>query len=236
MSLHYDRDVYCGGKEETMMPARARARKQPAEVRRETVLDAAMQVFAEQPYRAAGTAEIARRAGIAEPTIYRHFPSKRALYLAAVQRTCDMVEEAWRGLIDRSSNAAEALAAIGGWYVRSVQANNVPVRLRMRAIAEADSEDISAILRTGYRRLHALVRDQIARGQREGLFSIDVDPGDAAWVFIGMGKILDLASIDSLPAEAFWSCAQGMAAFFARGLGAPPEWSKRLIQHEAGAR
>src|SRR5579883_477404 len=116
---------------------RTRARKQPAEVRRETVLDAAMTVFAQQPYRAAGTAEIAREAGIAEPAIYRHFSSKRELYLAAVQRTCDMVEEAWRAIIADSPDALQALQAIGEWYETSVHANNVPVRLRMRAIAEA---------------------------------------------------------------------------------------------------
>ena len=214
---------------------RTRARKQPAEVRRETVLDAAMTVFARQPYRAAGTAEIAREAGIAEPTIYRHFSSKRELYLAAVQRTCEMVEEAWRAQIADSADAEEALSRIGAWYERSVQANNVPVRLRMRAIAEADAEDVSTILRQGYKTLHALVREQIERGQREGLADPAVDAGDAAWVYIGIGKILDLASIDSLPADAFHKCARGMASFFARGLGAPPETLARVEGRAAQA-
>jgi AcrR family transcriptional regulator len=211
---------------------RARARKQPAEVRRETVLDAAMTVFARQPYRAAGTAEIARAAGIAEPTIYRHFSSKRELYLAAVQRTCEMVEEAWQALIGESANAEESLMRIGEWYEQSVQTNNVPVRLRMRAIAEADGEDVSCILRDGYKTLHRMVRQQIERGQSEGFVSAEVDAGGAAWVYIGMGKILDLASIDSLPVEVFHGCANGMASFFVRGLGAPAASIARLTARQ----
>lgn len=207
---------------------RARARKQPAEVRRETVLDAAMTVFARQPYRAAGTAEIAREAGIAEPTIYRHFSSKRELYLAAVQRTCETVEEAWRALIADSADALHALRTIGDWYEASVRADNVPVRLRMRAIAEASDADIAAILRAGYKRIHAMVTEQIVRGQQEGSFDRTVDANAAAWVYIGMGKILDLFSIDNPRADVFADCASGMGTFFSRALGVPPETLARL--------
>ena len=202
---------------------RARARKQPADVRRETVLDAAMTVFARQPYRAAGTAEIAREAGIAEPTIYRHFSSKRELYLAAVQRTCEMVEDAWRAIIADSADALQALQAIGEWYETSVHANNVPVRLRMRAIAEAADEDIAAILRSGYKSIHAMVQQQIERGQQEGLFNPAIDAFAAAWVYVGMGKILDLFAIDHPSAAVFSNCANGMGSFFAGALGVPAE-------------
>jgi AcrR family transcriptional regulator len=210
---------------------RVRARKQPADVRRETVLDAAMTVFARQPYRAAGTAEIAREAGIAEPTIYRHFASKRDLYLAAVKRTCEQVEDAWRAIVADSPDAPHALAAIGEWYETSVYANNVPVRLRMRAIAEATDEDIAEILRQCYARIHAMVEEQIRRGQEEGLFSRAVDPSAAAWVYIGIGKILDLFSIDSdnPAAETFDKCAKGMGTFFACSLGVPADVVASLI-------
>lgn len=206
-----------------MTAVRTRARKQPAEVRRETVLDAAMVVFARSPYRAAGTAEIAREAGIAEPTIYRHFSSKRELYLAAVQRTCEMVEDAWRTIVAESPNGVAALNAIGNWYDMSVSANTVPVRLRTRAMAEADDAEIAEVLRTGYKRIHAMVKEQIVRGQAEGLIAATVDADAAAWVYIGMGKILDMAAMNSLEADVFSDCGASMGTFFTRALGVPPE-------------
>jgi AcrR family transcriptional regulator len=50
------------------------------ERRRRKILDAAAQLFAEAPYAAVQVEEIARRAGIGKPTLYRYFPSKESLY------------------------------------------------------------------------------------------------------------------------------------------------------------
>src|SRR6476659_5356442 len=61
-----------------------------AEARRKAVLDSACRAFFESSYRGATTAGIAREAGISEPILYRHFGSKRDLYLACL-------DEAWRG-------------------------------------------------------------------------------------------------------------------------------------------
>ena len=71
-----------------------------AEERRQAVLDTACRVFFASSYRGATTAEIAREAGISEPILYRHFGSKRDLYLACL-------DEAWRGF---RAFAEEALA------------------------------------------------------------------------------------------------------------------------------
>ena len=60
------------------------------------MLDAACRVFFESSYRGATTAEIAREAGISEPILYRHFGSKRDLYLACL-------DEAWRTLASSPS-------------------------------------------------------------------------------------------------------------------------------------
>ena len=51
-------------------------------------------------YRGATTAEIAREAGITEPILYRHFGSKRDLYLACL-------DEAWRQFREFSEEAID---------------------------------------------------------------------------------------------------------------------------------
>lgn len=177
---------------------RARARKQPAEVRREEVLEAAVRVFAATPYRSAGTAEIARAAGIAEPTIYRHFDSKRDLYLAAVDRTAGKITEEWRRIVARTPDAGEALEALGEWYVQGILTNPDLLRLRMRAKAEAEDEDVRESLRRGYGEIHDIVVEVIRRGQQQGVFNRDQDPEGAAWLFMGVGQILDLGVLTGL--------------------------------------
>lgn len=177
---------------------RTRARKQPAEVRRETVLDAAVRVFAGSPYRSASTAEIAREAGVAEPTIYRHFESKRELYLAAVERTASMICEAWRQIVARTPNACEALEALGTWYEQGVLTNPDLLRLRQRAVAEAEDDEVRRLLTDGYGGIHDIVRDVIRRGQEQGVMNRQVNADGAAWLFVGVGQVLDLGVLTGL--------------------------------------
>jgi AcrR family transcriptional regulator len=197
--------------------ARPRAKKQPAEVRRETVLDAAIRVFARLPYRSAGTAEIAREAGIAEPTIYRHFSSKRELYLAALDRTSDAICEAWQAIVDRHASAEETLAALGAWYFDSAVANPDPLRLRHRAAAEAEDDEVRERIRKGYGRIAAMLAEVIRRGQEQGAVAAEIDPAGAAWLFCGIGQMLDLTILSGVnPMDAPWCGAMG--EIFNRGI------------------
>ena len=54
--------------------------------RREEILAAATQLFAEQGFSDAVTQILADTLGVGKGTLYRHFPSKRVLFLAAVDR------------------------------------------------------------------------------------------------------------------------------------------------------
>ncbi len=177
---------------------RERARKQPAEQRRETVLDAAVRVFARTPYRSAGTAEIAREAGVAEPTIYRHFESKRELYLAAVERTSSSITEEWRRIVARIPDARQALKELGHWYTRMIASNPDTLRLRMRAKAEAEDDEVRGLLRRGYAEIHRIAADVIRLGQEQGAFSTAVDADGAAWLYLGIGQMLDLGALTGL--------------------------------------
>lgn len=56
---------------------------------RRRILDAAVQVFAEQGFRGATTREIATRAGVAEKTLFAHYRSKAAIFTAATAEGLD---------------------------------------------------------------------------------------------------------------------------------------------------
>lgn len=59
------------------------------EARRVLIVEAALGVFAEHGFQAASLDEIARRAGVTKPVLYDHFKSKRALYVALLERERD---------------------------------------------------------------------------------------------------------------------------------------------------
>lgn len=64
-------------------------RRLPVAERRALIVDAAGRLFGERGYAATRVDEIAAAAGVTKPIVYRHFNSKRALYVALLERHRD---------------------------------------------------------------------------------------------------------------------------------------------------
>jgi AcrR family transcriptional regulator len=126
------------------------------EERREEILDAAMLVFAEDGLHGASTEEIARRAGISQPYVFRLFGTKKELYLAVVARcfrqTLDMMQRAAEG-----KRGDEALKAIGQAYGEVLATDRAYLRAQMHAYFAADDPEIGAVVRNGFGDLVAYV-------------------------------------------------------------------------------
>ena len=60
-------------------------RKKTVEQRRQDILEASLRIFAKKGYNGSTTAEIARAAGVAEGTIFRHFATKKDLLIAVLE-------------------------------------------------------------------------------------------------------------------------------------------------------
>jgi len=168
------------------MSAAARPRLS-AQERRQAVLEAACRVFHASSYRAATTAEIAREARISEPILYRHFGSKRDLYLACL-------EEAWRGFRAFAEEAlakspAHCLGPIADEYMAK-QARLRLVDLWIQALTEAsDDAAIATAVREQIREVHEFFADVIRRGQAEGVLHRDRDAVAEAWIFLAGGLL-----------------------------------------------
>ena len=201
---------------------RRRAPKQAAEVRRETIVDAAIRVFARTSYRAAGTAEIAREAGIAEPTIYRHFDSKRELYLAALARCGDIVRDEFARIAGATPEAHVALEAMGQWYAHAMETDPEYLRLRLRALAETDDEDVRATVHETYAGILATITEVIRRGQAQGCINREITPEGGAWLFMSIGHTMDLARLIGQAPDEYDRGCHGMVEVAKRALMADP--------------
>jgi AcrR family transcriptional regulator len=167
------------------------AKRLTAEARRQAVLDTACRVFSRSSYRGATTAEIAREAGISEPILYRHFGSKRDLYLACMDEAWGsfraVCEEALAGDPSRSLGAIADAYMVRGRKIRVID-------LWIQGLDEA-SEDklIAAAVRKQIREVHDFFADVIRDGQEGGSIHADRDPVAEAWIFVAGGL---LATID----------------------------------------
>jgi TetR/AcrR family transcriptional regulator len=163
----------------------------PKEARRQAVLDTACRVFSRSSYRGATTAEIAREAGISEPILYRHFGSKRDLYLACL-------DQAWaelRAIADeaRAEDPSGCLGAVAKAYMASRSRVRL-IDLWIQGLTEAAEDAVIAkALKHQIRDVHGYFVDLIRDGQARGEIHADRDPVAEAWIFVASGL---LATVD----------------------------------------
>jgi AcrR family transcriptional regulator len=145
-----------------------RTEKRKAE-QREKILAAAMDQLAEGGYASATVHAVAKRAGVATGSVYRHFPSKSDLlaevFRRASRREIDVFTEATS---DDGRSATERVAAATEAFARRALA--APTRA-YALLAEPVDPAVDAerlIFRRGYRDvLAAVLRQGVERGELE---------------------------------------------------------------------
>ncbi|THA56342.1 TetR/AcrR family transcriptional regulator [Streptomyces sp. A1136] len=129
-----------------------------AEERRESVIRAAMQEFARGGYYGTSTEVIAKRVGVSQPYLFRLFPNKQAIFVAAVARCTEDIrvvfEEAAAGC-----TSEEALHSMGDAYLRLIAEHPDKLQMQLQAsltvaAAEAAGEaEFGEMVRAGWMRL-----------------------------------------------------------------------------------
>jgi AcrR family transcriptional regulator len=85
--------------------------------RRAQLLEAARSVFVDNGYHAAAMDQIAERAGVSKPILYKHFGSKLDLYLALLDCAIDaLVAGVTEALETQDDNEDKVSAAIGVYF------------------------------------------------------------------------------------------------------------------------
>lgn len=114
----------------------------PRKARREQLLVAALEVFSDQGYHAAGMDDIAVRAGVSKPVLYQHFPGKLELYVAVLDRACDRIIEAVREALASTHDNKERVARTMTAFYRQVDAESGEFRL----VFESDATNEPAVV------------------------------------------------------------------------------------------
>lgn len=126
-----------------------------AEERRESVIRAAMSEFARGGYHGTSTEAIAKRVGVSQPYLFRLFPGKKAIFLAASARcledTRKVFEKASEGL-----RGEEALHAMALAYQNLITQDPDKLRMQLQmyvAVAAAEAagdHEFGEMVRAGW--------------------------------------------------------------------------------------
>jgi AcrR family transcriptional regulator len=130
--------------------------RKSAEERREDVLEAAREVFAEHGLSGASTDEIARRAGISQPYLFRLFRTKKELFLATVERCHQETRETFERAAE-GKTGEQALKAMGQAYRELIRSNPNRLRAQMQTFAACEDPDVRRVARRGFGELVGVV-------------------------------------------------------------------------------
>jgi len=119
---------------------------------RDLILDALTELLSEQPSDQVSTREIAERAGVSQPTVYRHYPDRQALLEGLADRVTLRWDAStggrrWRSLDDLAASAVEGLAITEAHAVEAIA----------EAVLNADPRRLSRASRERSEELRQLV-------------------------------------------------------------------------------
>jgi len=171
----------------------------PAKERREQLLDCAAELFARNGYARATTSQLAKAAGVTEPIIYRHFASKRELFVALIRRTGERTLAMWGEALADATEPADRVKRLINGNPMTTRENRDAYRVMLQAISEVDGDEgLQEALDEHIRSVHTFLVKELEVAQEAGRVPDRFGPGVLAWVMISMGMgygVLDAMSI-----------------------------------------
>ncbi|SHG63043.1 TetR/AcrR family transcriptional regulator [Bradyrhizobium erythrophlei] len=167
-------------------PSAAIARKPRADAirNRERVLEAAKAVFSAGGPDASLEA-VARRAGVGIGTLYRHFPTREALFEAVYRREVQQLSE----LAESLKSEADPVDALRRWLRSNVEF--VATKKGMSAALALAVQSSSELTAFSFERLTKAVGALLDRAVAAGEIRSDISPEDILRALVGMCYLHD---------------------------------------------
>ncbi|MGB8212897.1 MAG: TetR/AcrR family transcriptional regulator [Anaerolineales bacterium] len=158
------------------------------EDRKALILEQAKGVFARKGYREASTGELARASGITEPILYKHFGSKRKLYLAVIKKLSDEFLERLRDMVERRAgkDLLDSLNSLLLDYRNAAMADHDNIHLLLNATLESNDPEVMQLTQAHNRAMFALVHGLLERAQKQDLVSRQLDLSAATWGYLSL--------------------------------------------------
>ena len=163
---------------------RVRDADPPPAPKRDAILRAAIDTFAERGYFNAQVADVARAAGVAAGTVYLYFKSKDDLLISIFERSMrDGLSRGRESVADLDVPPERLRRLARGHLARLGNDRNLAVvfQVELRQSTKFMERFSSTLLRDYL----GLIREAIADGQRQGLFRADIKPTSAAKMLFG---------------------------------------------------
>lgn len=168
-----------------------------ADERREAVVRAAITEFARGGYQGTSTSAIADRVGVSQPYLFRLFPDKRAIFLAAARRCTDDIRERFAEVSEGLPPEAAFHAMAGAYADLIADRDRLLFQMQMYVAAATASEAGDAEFATQIRRAWTELWD---------LVHLRLGDDDGTGDFMGTGMLINvLLALGYPPDHRVWA-------------------------------
>lgn len=194
--------------------------------RKALILEAARVVFSQHGFEAAKTQDIAKAARISEALVYRHFPSKLALYRAILRQSIREQDENYRVMNLTSTDTAGIVKTLKTYFTLMTGPEHADIQSRFRLLLSSLSGDgtyAALIYRRAQRMMGHTIGEALKNARAAGdLKGLELDVGNTSMFIEHIGTMMSAIcwqrSIaapyalkgEDLVRQAVWFCCRGV--------------------------
>src|SRR5687768_18114427 len=158
---------------------------QPRTDKREAILRAATDLFAERGFFNAQVADVARAAGVAAGTVYLYFRGKDDLLISIFERTMKAAIADGRASVEAADSPIDRLRRIARVHLDRMGRDR-PLAAVFQVELRQSTKFMERFSATHLREYLGIIRDIVATGQRQGLFRSELNATLASKLLFGM--------------------------------------------------
>lgn len=188
--------------------------------RRDAILKAAKELFAQRGFHATTTCEVAKRADVAEGTIFHHFTSKRGIFIHLLEEMRQLYVSGTRARVDKVPTGLEAIEELIRFHFEFSRKNSNDIKMLIRDFPPGLMEErtpFRKLIAKGMTELTALVEESLERGVQDGTIK-DIPIQETAFILRGLLDGLSRlqffwpVTVTDLRSQAIEFCRRSLAA------------------------
>jgi AcrR family transcriptional regulator len=199
---------------------KAKRQRMSSQERHDFILARSKGVFASNSYREASTSQLAQQSDVSEPMLYKHFGSKKNLFLAVLQQFGKMFSQNWQGQLASNTKGEplKALEEIGLAYREAIKTDPDILKVFFQAIAESSDTEIAGVARQNVRDLHDFIQKLLQKAQLKGEIAAGLNLEAATWGYMSMAFAMQISLMLQLDQELDETLLKEMNNLWLRGL------------------
>ena len=194
----------------------------PTEERQAEIVAAALQLARECSPALITTSDIAAEVGVTQGALFKHFPTKDAIWLAAMAGVRERLLLALEQAAQAAPSPLDALAAVFRAHVAFVVAQPGVPRLIFHELQRPSDSPVKQEVRALLQSYRKLLLDLLEAAVQQGQAPATLDKSAAATLFVGIVQGLVMQSMLSGKPAAMKAEAERVFALYLRGIGDAP--------------